>query len=85
MRNGDIGVDAKWTAETKTTKSGYEVDLSIDFESIGAEITQENRFSMCFARMAMPRAAAEKREFSSWKGDHPQSTSPIGSIFVSME
>ena len=66
-------------------KKGYEVELAIDFESIGAEITQENRFGVCFARLSMPRALDERREFASWKGDHPQSTSPIGSIFISME
>ena len=61
------------------------MELAIDFESIGAEITQENRFGVCFARLSLPRALDERREFTSWKGDHPQSTSPIGSIFISME
>lgn len=85
LKNGDIDANATWTAETKVTKKGYEVELAIDFESIGAEITQENRFGVCFARLSMPRALDERREFASWKGDHPQSTSPIGSIFISME
>jgi len=82
--DGDMGANAKWTSDTKITKKGYEVELSIDFESIGAEITQESRFPICFARMA-PSRAVEKRDFSSWKGDHPQSTSPKGSIFINME
>ena len=82
--DGDIGANAKWTSDAKITKKGYEVELSINFESIGAEITQESRFPICFARMA-PSRAVEKREFSSWKGDHPQSTSPKGSIFINME
>ena len=85
LKNGDLDANAKWVAETKITKKGYEVELTIDFESIGAEITQENRFSVCFARLSTPRALDEKREFTSWKGDHPQTVSPIGSIFVSME
>ena len=85
IRDGDIAANAKWTSDVKVTKRAYEVELSIDFESIGAEITQENRFGVCFARMALPRAPDEKREFSSWKGDHPQSLSPVGSIFISME
>ena len=85
IRNGDIGANAKWTAKTAIGKDRYEVELSIDFESIGAEITQESRFGVCFARMATPRAAGEKREFASWKGDHPQTVSPYGSIFVSMD
>jgi len=85
LKNGDIEANAKWTAETNVTKKGYEVELSIDFESIGAEITQENRFSVCFARLSTPRTPDEKREFTSWKGDHPQTVSPIGSIFICME
>ena len=85
MRNGDIAADSKCTSKAKVTKRGYEVVLSIDFESIGAEITQENRFPVCFARMATPRTPDEKREFSSWKGDHPQSTDSVGSLFINME
>ena len=85
LRNGDVGANAKWTVKTAVGKDRYEVELSIDFESIGAEITQENRFGVCFARMATPRAAGEKREFSSWKGDHPQTVSPYGAIFISMD
>ena len=85
IQNGDIAADAKWTSEVRITKRGYEVELSIDFESIGAEITQENRFGVCFARMATPRTPDEKRDFSSWKGDHPQSVSSVGSIFVNVE
>ena len=85
LKNGEIEANAKWTAETKVTKKGYEVELAIDFESIGAEITQENRFGVCFARLSTPRALDEKREFTSWKGDHPQSVASVGSIFISME
>ena len=64
---------------------GYEVELSIDFESIGAEITMENRFGVCFTRMALPHTADGKREFSSWKGVHPQSAMGFSPIFISME
>ena len=85
IKNGDIGLDAKWTAETKVTDSGYEVVVSIDLESIGVEITKENRLGICFARMSLPRTPDERREFSSWKGDHPQPMQPVGSIFICME
>lgn len=85
IKDGDMGFNAKWTADAKVTKRGYEVVLAIDFESICAEITQENRFGVCFARMATPRTPEEKREFSSWKGDHPKSSMPPGSIFINME
>ena len=85
LRDGDIAANAKWTSDVKVTKKGYEVELSIDFESIGAEITQESRFPVCLARMATPRAVDEKRDFSSWKGDHPQAVSPKGSIAISLE
>ena len=84
MMNGDMSADARWTSEAKVTNDGYQVELSIDFESIGAEITQENRFGVCFARMSTPRDFTEKREFSSWKGDRPQSV-PVGSIFIDMQ
>ncbi len=82
LANGDIDANAKWTSDVKVTKSGYEVELAIDFESIGAEITQENRFGACFARMSTPRTADEKRDFASWMGDHPQAVSPLGSLFI---
>ena len=85
IRNGDIGFNAKWESSAKATDSGYEVELSVDFESIGAEITMENRFGVCFARMALPHAAGEAKEFSSWKGVHPQSATAFPQIFVSME
>ena len=85
MRDGDSGFNAKWTSEARIAKRGYVVDLSIDFESIGAEITQESRFDVCFARMATPRTPDEERDFSSWKGDHPKCEHYVGSIFISME
>ena len=85
LKDGDIAVDAKWTSEVKTTKRGYEVEISIDFESIGAEITQESLFPICLARMSTPRFVGERRDFSSWKGDHPKSVSPKGSIFINTE
>ena len=85
MKDGEIEANAKWTAETNVIKKGYEVEIAIDFESIGAEITQENRFGVCFARLSTPRTLDERREFTSWKGDHPRAIQPIGSIFISME
>ena len=85
LRNGDIGFNARWTSGTKITKTGYEVELSIDFESIGAEITMENRFGVCFTRMALMHTPDGRREFTSWKGVHPQSAMGFGSIFISMD
>lgn len=85
LKNGEIEANAKWTAETNVIKKGYEVEIAIDFESIGAEITQENRFGVCFARLSTPRTLDERREFTSWKGDHPQSVSQLGSVFICME
>jgi hypothetical protein len=35
--------------------------------------------------MSLPRTPYEKREFSSWKGDHPQAMLPTGSIFINVE
>ncbi len=85
LKDGDLDFNAKWTSGTRIVGRGYEVELSIDFESIGAEITQESRFGVCFARMSMPRTPDEKRDFSSWKGDHPQTLQPVGSIMLELE
>ena len=85
MKNGNIDFNAKWTSRSRVTAKGYEVEMAINLESIGAEITRENRFGICFARMSLPRTPYEKREFSSWKGDHPQAMLPTGSIFISVE
>ena len=85
LKDGDLDFNAKWTSGTRIVGRGYEVELSIDFESIGAEITQESRLGVCFARMSMPRTADEKRDFSSWKGDHPQTLQPVGSIMLELE
>ena len=85
IRNGDIGYDAKWTSAARMTKTGYEIELSIDFESIGAEITKENRFGACCARMSPPRDSGRGKEFSSWNGVHPQSAMVYSPIFISME
>ena len=85
IRNGDIGFNAMWESAAKITQSGCEVELSIDLESIGAEITKENRFGACFARMATKRDTGRGKEFSSWKGVHPQSAMAFSPIFISME
>jgi hypothetical protein len=85
MKNGNIDFNAKWTSRAIVTAKGYEVEMAINLESIGAEITRENRFGVCFARMSLPRTPYEKREFSSWKGDHPQAMLPTGSIFINVE
>ena len=85
IRNGDTSYDAKWESKATITQTGYEIELSIDFESIGAEITKENRFGACFARMATKRGTGRAKEFSAWKGVHPQSAMAFGPIFVSMD
>ena len=85
LRDGDYGFDAKWKVATKKTATGYEVEAEVDFESIGAEITQENRYGACFVRMAMPATPGGRREFASWGGMHPKASTVFNQIFISME
>lgn len=85
IRNGSGAWNAKWTTDVKTTETGYEVTMAIDFESLRIELTKGNRFGVAFARMAMPKDKDGKREFSSWKGVHPQSSSAFGEIFINQE
>lgn len=35
--------------------------------------------------LAAPRSPGERRDFSSWKGDHPQSVAFLGSILLELE
>ena len=85
IRNGDIEHNAKWESKATITSEGYEIELLIDFESIGAEITKENRFGVCCARMIPPRGNGRLRERSSWKGVHPKSAMVYVPVFISME
>ena len=85
IKNGDSKWNAKWKSVAKRTATGYVVGLSIDMESLGIELTQDNRFGACFARMAPHGGASGHREFSSWRGVHPQSVASFGEIFVNME
>jgi hypothetical protein len=41
--------------------------------------------AMAVANNFVIESAGERRDFSSWKGDHPKSVSPKGSIFINME
>lgn len=60
-------------------------EAEVDFESIGAEITQENRYGACFVRMAMPDTPDGKREFASWGGMHPKASTVFNPIFISLD
>ena len=85
LRDGSGAWNANWKTDVKETATGYEATLAIDFESLKIELTKGNRFGVAFARMATPRDREKNREFSVWKGVHPQSSSAFVEVFLNQE
>lgn len=85
LRDGSGAWNASWKTDVKVTATGYEATLVIDFESLKIELTKGNRFGVAFARMATPRNGEKKRDFSSWKGVHPQASSAFAEVFLNQE
>ena len=85
MRNGDKGWNAKWKTVAKPTANGYLIGMAIDMESLGIELTQDNRFGACFAHMAPHGGAGGSRELGAWRGVHPECPQAFGEIIVNLE
>ena len=84
-RNGESSWNASWETSARKFADGYEIDIAINLESLKIELTKDNRFSACFARMAPHGGAGGSREFSSWRGVHPNSIAAFGDVFLNME
>ena len=85
MLNGKSVFNADWTSKVSLTKTGYEVEISINLESLRIELTRFNRFGMCFARLASTVGNIKNKNFSSWYGTRPQSGSFFGDVIFEME
>jgi hypothetical protein len=84
-RNAQGTWNCKWETEVKKFSNHYEIALKINLESLKIELTKNNRFSACFARMAPHGGAGGSKEFSSWRAVHPQAINAFGDIFLNME
>ena len=84
-RNADPDWNGRWTPRAERTKKGYTITLEIEMEPLGIELTKNNRFTACFARMSPHGGLNDHSEFSSWRGVHPQAQTAFGDIFLNME